>query len=307
MRLIHMEIVICDASLPVIIWKLMHYRFLCDAMLLPQLDENESSIQVGKTIALLAEEGDDISNLTVPKDDSPSSPSASSSSSSSSDQDCNKPKSAAAADDSKVAPKSSSHTTSSSSTSSAPQQQDQAGSHHHSLPEHTRPLLPSVVRLLVANGSPDISGVKGTGLRGQLTKGDILAFLGKVDNPSGSAKKLVAVSEQMDKPKDANKEKWGGAAAPGGIGKAAAAAKPMSGKEFRRWITAGLAQTIASQAKAPSTVTKPRLTFEDVLEGYLPATTSSVPSAAAGSISSGAPSSGRSSRGRDAFDDILGL
>ena len=84
--------------------------------------------------------------------------------------------------------------------------------------------------LLLQNGSPDISGVKGTGIRGQLTKGDILVFLGKIDNPAASASKLVEVSEKMDKPKDANKEKFGKG---GNAGKAAASGpqKIMSGQE----------------------------------------------------------------------------
>lgn len=47
-----------------------------------QYDEKESSITVGKTIALLAEEGDDISNLSIPESASASSSSSSSSKSS---------------------------------------------------------------------------------------------------------------------------------------------------------------------------------------------------------------------------------
>jgi pyruvate/2-oxoglutarate dehydrogenase complex dihydrolipoamide acyltransferase (E2) component len=47
------------------------------------------------------------------------------------------------------------------------------------------PMFPSVVRLLEENGiSPD--QVKGTGVRGMLTKGDVLAFMGKASSPTGT-------------------------------------------------------------------------------------------------------------------------
>merc|ERR1712225_185647 len=61
------------------------------------LDEKETTIQVGKTIALLAEEGDDISNLEVPAEASAtSSSSAEASSSTSSSSSSSSPSSVAA-------------------------------------------------------------------------------------------------------------------------------------------------------------------------------------------------------------------
>lgn len=42
--------------------------------------------------------------------------------------------------------------------------------------------------MLVLNNIQDASKIKGTGYKGQLSKGDVLAFLGKVDNPQGTYK-----------------------------------------------------------------------------------------------------------------------
>ena len=57
--------------------------------------------------------------------------------------------------------------------------------HHIS---HSRPLFPSVARLLQGHGVQDPEKIKGTGVRGMLTKGDVLAFLGKASSPTGTFK-----------------------------------------------------------------------------------------------------------------------
>lgn len=116
---------------------------------------------VGKVIAILAEEGDDISNLEVPKEDEASSSSASSSTSSSAPP----------------APEAQSE------SSSPPP----AAHHGEANLSHARPLFPSVLRLLQEHGA-DASKITGTGIRGMLTKGDVLAFLGKASGPTGSFK-----------------------------------------------------------------------------------------------------------------------
>jgi pyruvate/2-oxoglutarate dehydrogenase complex dihydrolipoamide acyltransferase (E2) component len=60
----------------------------------------------------------------------------------------------------------------------------------HTVPEltHANPLFPSVHRLLLEHASsiPNAADIKGTGIRGMLTKGDVLAFLGKASGPLGS-------------------------------------------------------------------------------------------------------------------------
>lgn len=53
---------------------------------------------------------------------------------------------------------------------------------------HSRPLFPSVARLLHENSVQDAEKIKGTGVRGMLTKGDVLAFLGKASSPTGTFK-----------------------------------------------------------------------------------------------------------------------
>jgi pyruvate/2-oxoglutarate dehydrogenase complex dihydrolipoamide acyltransferase (E2) component len=54
--------------------------------------------------------------------------------------------------------------------------------------EHARPLFPSVHRLLLEHTVTNLEDIKGTGVRGMLTKGDVLTFLGKASNPLGTFK-----------------------------------------------------------------------------------------------------------------------
>lgn len=134
----------------------------------PQLNDGAKNVPVGQVIALLAEEGDDISNLEAPKDAAP--PPA--------------PESPAAppTTDAKSAP--------SSSEASAPPQ-----AHSGAHPTHARPLFPSVLRLLQEHGVADTAKITGTGVRGMLTKGDVLAFLGKASSPQGSCKSNSKVQD----------------------------------------------------------------------------------------------------------------
>ncbi|EIN08017.1 single hybrid motif-containing protein [Punctularia strigosozonata HHB-11173 SS5] len=129
--------------------------------------DGTKNIPVGKVIALLAEEGDDLSNLEIPKDEPKSS--------------APPPSQSAPSPSSSSAPP----TTAAKSSSSA---QTPSGSHPHKLPTHSRPLFPSVLRLLQENDVPDPEKIKGTGVRGMLTKGDVLAYLGKASSPSGTYK-----------------------------------------------------------------------------------------------------------------------
>jgi pyruvate/2-oxoglutarate dehydrogenase complex dihydrolipoamide acyltransferase (E2) component len=50
------------------------------------------------------------------------------------------------------------------------------------------PVFPSVIRLLNESGIEDYKKIKGTGVRGMLTKGDVLSFLGKASSPTGTYK-----------------------------------------------------------------------------------------------------------------------
>jgi len=143
--------------------------------------DGSKGVLVGKLIALLAEEGDDISNLEIPAED-PSSTSTAATS-----------------------PKTESEALAPISPPSQPQtpgsitQQQASKGHGH--PHSAHPLFPSVMRLLQDhNLSTDVDslGIIGTGVRGMLTKGDILAHLGLARSPSGTLK--VATVEKSAKP-----------------------------------------------------------------------------------------------------------
>ena len=65
--------------------------------------------------------------------------------------------------------------------------------------EHSRPLFPSVHRLLLEHTVTDLEKIKGTGIRGMLTKGDVLTFLGKASNPLGTFKFGLSPIEEASK------------------------------------------------------------------------------------------------------------
>ena len=137
-----------------------------------QVQDGQKNIPVGKVIALLAEEGDDISNIEVPKDESTPPKSTPS------------PKQEYAPAPPKTAP-------TPTATSKV--------THHIS---HSRPLFPSVARLLQVYSVQDPEKIKGTGVRGMLTKGDVLAFLGKASSPTGTFQ-LIQPKPGSEAPKSA--------------------------------------------------------------------------------------------------------
>ena len=166
---------------------------------------------MGKTIALLAEEGDDLSNLEVPKDEEPSQSKPSPASSSGSQpQQSSAPPSA-------IPDKSG-------ASSSVPPSRPQ----HGELPSHSRPLFPSVLRLLQENGISDAEKIKGTGVRGMITKGDVLTFLGKASGPLGSFKAALDKEEAKLKSEKS------------GAKKAEAPAPPVDGAGLRRLIVSNM-------------------------------------------------------------------
>lgn len=125
---------------------------------------------MGKLIAVLAEEGDDLAAIEVPSESSAPAPKKEESA------PAEKPAASSSSSPAPSPPK----PTSSTAFSSPP-----SHSHH---PTHAQPLLPSVLRLLVLNDVKDTSVIKATGFKGTLTKGDVLAHLGKISNPRGSEK-----------------------------------------------------------------------------------------------------------------------
>lgn len=131
---------------------------------------------MGTIIAMLAEEGDDISNIELPSEEVSTS-----------------------ASPTKEEP------TSSSSASPPPSSPFPAPStDQHARPPitvtHDRPLFPSVIRLLRENGVSDARKIRGTGIRGMLTKGDVLAHLGLASSPWGTAKQAKSASSPATLP-----------------------------------------------------------------------------------------------------------
>ncbi|EJD46168.1 hypothetical protein AURDEDRAFT_113819 [Auricularia subglabra TFB-10046 SS5] len=118
--------------------------------------DGTKNVQVGKMIAVLAEPGDDLASLEIPKDDAPAPPPP------------------APKQESKPAP-----SPARGQTTPPPAKRDASPG--------SVPLFPSVQRLLHEHGVSG-EGIKGTGIRGMLTKGDVLAHLGLASSPTGTFK-----------------------------------------------------------------------------------------------------------------------
>lgn len=143
---------------------------------------------MGQLIALLAEEGDDISAIEVPSGSSAPAP---------------KKEESAPAEPAPSTSTSSPSASSSDPTPSPPNPNDSSAfssKPHHEHPTHSAPLLPSVLRLLMLNDVKDTSVIKATGHKGMLTKGDVLAHLGKISSARGSEKEEVAEKKHEAKP-----------------------------------------------------------------------------------------------------------
>jgi pyruvate/2-oxoglutarate dehydrogenase complex dihydrolipoamide acyltransferase (E2) component len=183
-----------------------------------QKSDGTSGIKVGEPIALLAEEGDDISNLEAPKLE------------------------ASEAEASKPEP---SKSESSSKEAAPPAQPKASTSHSHS----NQSELPSVQRLLAVHGL-DASKVKGTGFKGRLTKGDILAAAKQISSSSGSftSAKEASIAQTPKFSTDFTG------------GKSKAGKKPVQQveikdeKEYRRMFLEGLGMLEKKQAARKSAV-----------------------------------------------------
>ncbi|KZV70749.1 single hybrid motif-containing protein [Peniophora sp. CONT] len=190
------------------------------------LQDGAKNIPVGKVIALLAEEGDDISNLEAPKEESSPESSA---------------KQADAPPTSQPAPPEKPAT-------EAGQKSDVK--HHVDLTNFPR-IFPSVARLLSEHDFP-LEKVKGTGLRGMITKGDVLAYLGKASSPTGTFKQEKSALPEPNVPKKKDQE----------------VVKPLDGPALRRAIMQGMYQKSvkARNAAAPPLAAD----FDSIIADYLP-------------------------------------
>ncbi|EDR10881.1 uncharacterized protein LACBIDRAFT_232722, partial [Laccaria bicolor S238N-H82] len=175
--------------------------------------DGSKNIPVGQIIAFLAEEGDDISNIEVPKQQAaPPTPRQEASSQS-------------PAVDSSVQP--------------TPQPSEPPTLLSHALPSHSRPLFPSVHRLLLENNISDPGKIPGTGVRGMITKGDVLTFLGKASGPNGTFKQSPSPIEEgnklLQKKEEVKVRKF----------------SPLDGPAIRRLIVSSMLQTSLKKRNPP--------------------------------------------------------
>ncbi|KAF9448899.1 single hybrid motif-containing protein [Macrolepiota fuliginosa MF-IS2] len=195
------------------------------------LPDGSKNVTVGRVIALLAEEGDDISNLEAPKEE----PSAQ---------------------------KASSPTPPTPEPSKPLESQPTQPIVHGPPPSHTRPLFPSVQRLVLEHGITNLDAIKGTGVRGMLTKGDILTHLGKASGPNGTYKPPISPIEEANKTRTPieKKEEY----------------KPLDGPAIRRAIVNSWLQS-SLKAKNPPPAYKDA-DFDSIIGDYLPQKPTSSPS-----------------------------
>ncbi|SPO49368.1 related to pyruvate dehydrogenase complex protein X precursor, dihydrolipoamide acetyltransferase component [Moesziomyces antarcticus] len=182
------------------------------------VQDGAKDVDVGKTIAMIAEEGDDISNVQVP-------------------EDVAAPPAASSDPSSQTSDKSELRSTSTPGASSS-------NAHHH----FKGPLFPSVQRLIAENNIEDAeTKIKGTGVRGMITKGDVLAFLGKAKTPTGSFKEPKGGIAVLGPSQSAAKTGPASGTAP------KAPLEPLTGDALRSLIIGGLASSSRSARQAAPT------------------------------------------------------
>ncbi|KXX73902.1 Pyruvate dehydrogenase complex protein X component, mitochondrial [Madurella mycetomatis] len=122
--------------------------------------DGSKSVQVGTRIAVIAEEGDDIGSLQIPADESA--------------------QATKAAEAPTTQTPATSGPESAPSTSAPPKAATKSGKKTSG---RSYPLLPSVAHLVKENGLDEsaVNGITPTGPNGRLLKGDVLAFLGKIN------------------------------------------------------------------------------------------------------------------------------
>lgn len=147
-------------------------------LILVQIGDGSKAVQVGTRIAVTAESGDDISSLEMPAEDSPA------------------PKKADAAKEKKPEPEPipKEERTSSPPTKSDASKKVSSGK----ATKQSYPLYPSVEHLLKVNGlaKEEADKIPATGPNGRLLKGDVLAYIGKIEDsyPSELADRFKTLS-----------------------------------------------------------------------------------------------------------------
>lgn len=216
-----------------------------------------SKIPVGQIIAMLAEEGDDLSAIKVPEDLSP-------------EGSTPKPSSSASEKEEKVEKVESLKEKKKENKEDKDAHVGKEVGHSHSKEiRHDKPLFPSVSRLLLESDltSEQISKLKGTGKGGMLTKGDVLLALGKIQNAWGSAEKLNMDIMGPSGKRKSEQDQKSTSSTPTPKKEA-----PMDGPALRRLIVAGMSKATRPSAPivpAPSSLPLSQdAIFDSILEPY---------------------------------------
>lgn len=125
------------------------------------VEAKSRTVQIGETIAVLAEQEDDFDSLDLPEPEGPSMQAK---------EVAEPPRDEKLAPKKEELPASQTDKTPSTSTANTPMATTEA----------EKPLLPSVMSLLQEFGISDVKAIRPTGPRGQILKGDVLAFAGKI-------------------------------------------------------------------------------------------------------------------------------
>jgi hypothetical protein len=141
-----------------------------------QIGDGSKAVQVGTRIAVTAEPGDDLSTLEIPKEESPA------------------PKKEAEAPKETKEPQ----PVPKEERTSKPAQSDASKASSGKASKQTYPLYPSVQHLFEVNGLPkeEADKIPATGPNGRLLKGDVLAYVGQIENsyPSELASRFTKLS-----------------------------------------------------------------------------------------------------------------
>jgi hypothetical protein len=187
--------------------------------------DGSKGVQVGTRIAVIAEEGDDISALQIPAEETAQAQKA-----------AEAPKTQTPATPEPESPPPS---------SAPPKATAKPGAKS---PKQSYPPLPSVLHLLKENGldASALSGITPTGPNGRILKGDVLAFLGKInaDTPS-------AISSRFEKAShlDLSNIKVAKAPEPKKAAKEAAPAPPSAPVKSLVTLPVSLSAVIEAQRK----------------------------------------------------------
>ncbi|WPG97506.1 Hypothetical protein R9X50_00028300 [Acrodontium crateriforme] len=195
------------------------------------VQDGSKGVKVGERIAVIAEEGDDLSSLELPADNS-----GAKSATQEKRMEAVEQKERSSSQEKSLSPEESKKSTPSSASQGGKAQ------------KQTKPLYPSVEHLLHANGltKDDADAIPASGPKGRLLKGDVLAYLGQIskDAPANATARLNKLSHldlsniQIAKPTPAPE-----------AAKAAATAQPELPQETEFAVPISLAAVIATQKR----------------------------------------------------------